>query len=158
MKYQHRKRAKTTNNLFLCDNRYNVLALSDCIGGHHNDAYDLCLHFDQMLASLDKGGIDYNLSHLNGDAGFDTKAFRAFVREHQMTDNIPKNKRKSKNKGGNWDYFSQYIYAGRFKIEVVFAWCDTFKRTLVRFEWLAQNFKTWLLLAASLINFRNIVN
>lgn len=53
---------------------------------------------------------------------------------------------------------SDYIYAFRFKIEVVFAWLDTYKRILVRFEQLAKNFKSWLFIAASMINFRHIFN
>lgn len=158
MKYQQRKRAKTTNNLYLCDNNYNIMAISECISGNHHDAYHLCEHFDNMLQSLDRSHIDYSLSHLNGDSGFDCADFRKSVQDHKMTDNIKKNKRNSKNKDEKWQYFSELIYAGRFKIEVVFAWCDTFKRTLIRFELLAQNFRAWLLLTASLINFRNILN
>ncbi|MBC7534247.1 MAG: transposase [Ferruginibacter sp.] len=53
---------------------------------------------------------------------------------------------------------SDYIYTNRFKIEVVFAWLDTYKRILVRFEKLAINFKSWLNLASAMINLRHIFN
>ena len=53
---------------------------------------------------------------------------------------------------------SNYVYENRFKIEVVFSWLDTYKRILVRFEYLAIHFKSWLFFAAAMINFRHIFN
>lgn len=55
-------------------------------------------------------------------------------------------------------YMDDSIYVFRFKIEVVFAWLDTYKRILVRFELLSNNFKPWMLMASAPINFRHIFN
>jgi hypothetical protein len=111
-----------------------------------------------MINSLDKQAIDYHLSHLNADSGFDVKDFVTFIENNKMTPNIKQNIRNNKKKDLIYRYFSESIYANRFKIEVVFAWMDTYKRILIRFELRADNFKAWLVLAAALINFRHIFN
>ena len=59
VKWQRRKRAKTVNNLVLCDNKYNILAISDCIEGNHlggipHDSYDLIENVQNMLYSMKK--------------------------------------------------------------------------------------------------------
>lgn len=88
VKWQCRKRVKTVNNLVLCDNNYNILAISDCIEGHHHDSYELIDNVQQMVDSLDQQAIDYHLSHLNADSGFDVKAFMTFIEKNNMTPNI----------------------------------------------------------------------
>ena len=112
----------------------------------------------EMIESLDKSSIDYHDTHLNADSGFGVKAFTAFIEKQKMIANIKQNKRNSKKKEKEYRYMSDYIYENRFKIEVVFSWLDTYKRVLVRFEYLARNFKAWLLLAAAMINFRHVFN
>jgi transposase len=114
---------------------------------------------------MNKCNIDYKLSHLNADSGFDIKDFITFTEKHKFIPNIKQNKRntkknkqKNKQKNQEYRYMSDYIYSNRFKVEVVFAWLDTYKRLLIRFELLARNFKAWLLLAATLINFRHVFN
>lgn len=134
------------------------MAVSDCIEGNHHDSYELIDNVQNMIDSLDNQAIDYHLSHLNADSGFDVKAFIEFIENNTMIPNIKQNIRNNKKKDLIYRYFSDYIYSNRFKIEVVFAWLDTCKRILIRFEALASNFKAWLLLAAALINFRHIFN
>ena len=111
-----------------------------------------------MIDSIDKQSINYHLSHLNADSGFDVKAFLEFVEKNEMIPNIKQNKRNTKKIEQVCRYMSDYIYANRFKIEVVFSWLDTYKRILVRFELLAVHFKSWLHLASAMINFRHIFN
>lgn len=142
----------------LCDNNYNVLAVSDCISGEHHDSFEIVEQMQAMIDSLDKQVIDYHLSHLNADSGFDVKAFIDFLEKHKMIANIKQNKRNTKKTQQEYRYMSEYIYQFRFKIEVVFSWLDSYKRILVRFEFLARNFKAWLLLSGALINFRHIFN
>ena len=163
VKWQRRKRAKTVNNLVICDNKYNILAISDCIEGNYlggipHDSYELIENVQNMLNSMEKQSIDYHLSHLNADSGFDVKSFLAFIEQMEMVPNIKQNKRNTKKTEQTYRYTCDYIYANRFKIEVVFAWLDTYKRILVRFEKLAINFKSWLNIAAAMINFRHIFN
>lgn len=158
VKYQGRKSAKTVNHLVLCDNAYNLLAVSDGIDGNHHDSYALIDNTQKMIDSLDRQHIDYQHSHLNADSGFDTIAFLRFIRQHDMIANIRQNKRNTKTQDIPYRYISDYIYQYRFKIEVVFAWLDTYKRILVRFEKLSLHFNSWLLIAAALINFRHLFN
>ncbi len=96
MKYQGRKNCKTTNNLVICDNKYHILAISDCISGHHHDSFELVENIDLLMEILQKADIDYHTSHLNADGGFDTKKFiETIEQKHPMIANIPRNKRNS---------------------------------------------------------------
>lgn len=159
VKYQGRKKCKTTNNLVICDNKYHILAISDCISGNHNDSFELVENIELLIETLKQADIHYQSSHLNADGGFDTKEFIETIEDkHQMIANIPKNKRNSSKIKQEYRYLSEYIYGFRKKIETIFAWMDTYKRILIRFEYVAQNFKAWLFLAATLINLRTILN
>lgn len=111
-----------------------------------------------MVDSLNKGLIDYRQSHLNADSGFDVKAFLEYLKEKDMIPNIMQNKRNTKTKDKEYRYMHEYIFQSRFKIEVVFAWLDTYKRILNRFEQLALNFKSWMHIGAAMINFRHLFN
>ena len=143
----------------ICDNKYRVLAISDCIDGNHNDSFEIVEHIGTLIETMKEANIDYHRSHLNADAGFDAKAFIETVEQkYDMIANIPQNKRNSKHITQQWRYLGEYIYGFRKKIETIFAWLDTYKRILIRFEYKAKNFKGWLHLAATLINFRTIFN
>lgn len=113
---------------------------------------------------MTENGINYQDSHLNADMAFDVKEFIKTVEEkHKMIANIPKNTRNTKQlKTGRspqeYRYLSEYIYSFRFKIEGIFAWLDTYKRILIRFEYLANNFKSWLNIAATMVNLRHKFN
>ena len=107
---------------------------------------------------MKKQSIDYHFSHLNADSRFDVKSFLAFIEQMETIPNIKQNKRNSKKTKQTYRYMSDYTYTNRFKIEVVFAWLDTYKRILVRFEKLAINFKSWLNIASAMINFRHVFN
>ena len=159
MAYQGRKKCKTTNNLVICDNQYHILAISDCISGNHHDNFEITENIDTLIETLKQANIDYKGTHLNADAGFDTKAFiETIEQKHQMIAHIPKNKRNEKKIKQEYRYLSEYIYSFRKKIETIFAWLDTYKRILIRFEYKAQHFKAWLLIAATLINLRKVFN
>jgi hypothetical protein len=159
VKYQGRKKCKTTNNLIICDNKHHILAISDCIDGNHNDSFQLEENIEILIDTIQKAEINLKDTHLNADAGFDTQAFIKYIQEkHQMIANIPKNKRNSRKIEQAYRYLSDYIYSFRKKIETVFAWMDTYKRILIRFEYRAKNFNGWLLIAAALINLRSKFN
>jgi transposase len=159
VRYQGRKKSKTTNNVVICDNKYHVLAISDCIDGNHADSFEIVKNVNILIETIKKADIDIHYSHLNADAGFDVAAFIEEIEtKHKMIANIPKNKRNTKNIAQQYRYLGEYIYGFRKKIETVFAWLDSYKRILIRFEYKAQNFKSWLYLASSLINLRTIFN
>ncbi len=157
-KYQGRKSAKTVNNLLLCYNKYNILSISDCIDGHNHDSFEIVENVKTMIKSLDRQPINYEYSHLNADSGFDVKVFMEFIEKQKIIANIKQNKRNSKKKERGYRYISDLIYENRFKTEVVSAWLDAYKWILIRLEVLAERFKSWLQVAATLINFRHIFN
>ncbi len=107
--YQGRKSARTVNNLILCDNSYNILAISDGIDGNHHDSYKIVENTHTMIQSLDKHRIDYHRSHLNADSAFDAQAFMAFIQQQGMIANIRQNKRNTKKKDKQYRYMSEYI-------------------------------------------------
>jgi hypothetical protein len=76
----------------------------------------------------------------------------------EMIPVIRQNKRNTNKTKYIYRYMSDYIYINRFKIEVVFACLDTYKRILVLFEQIAKNFKSWLNIASVMKNFRHIFN
>ena len=116
-------------------------------------------NIDILIKTIQKVDIDIKNSHLNADAGFDTKLFIETIEtKYKMIANIPKNKRNTKKIEQEFRYLSDYIYSFRKKIETIFAWFDTYKRILIRFEVKSINFKSWLHIAASLINLRTKLN
>ena len=94
VKWQRRKRAKTVNNLIICDwtalrNKYNILAISDCIEGNHlggipHDSFELIENVQNMIDSMKKQSIKYHFSHLHADSGFDVKSFLIFMEQIEM--------------------------------------------------------------------------
>lgn len=153
VEWQRRKRAQTVNNLVICDNKQHILAISDCISGNHHDSFELVEQINQLATAMTENEINYQNSHLNADMAFDVKEFIKTVEEkHKIIANIPKNTRNTKQIRQEHRYLSEYIYSFRFKIEGIFAWLDTYKRILIRFEYLANNFKSWLNIAATMLN------
>jgi len=143
----------------ICDNNHHVLAISDCMDGNHNDSFELVENMELLTQTLKEADVNLQNSHLNADAGFDVAAFIEVIEnKHKMIANIPKNKRNSKKTAQEYRYLGEYIYGFRKKIETVFAWLDTYKRILIRFEYKAQNFKSRLHIASGLINLRTILN
>ena len=137
----------------ICDNNHHVLAISDCMDGNHNDSFELVENMELLTRTLKEADVNLQNSHLNADAGFDVAAFIEVIEnKHKMIANIPKNKRNSKKTAQEYRYLGEYIYGFRKKIGTVFAWPDTYKRILIRFEYKVQNFKSRLHIASSLIS------
>ncbi|MEG3882447.1 hypothetical protein QT972_34400 [Microcoleus sp. herbarium7] len=145
--------------MIICDNNHHILAISDCIDGNHNDSFGLVENVETLIGTLEKADVDLRNSHLNADAGFDVKAFIEHVgTKYKMIANIPRNRRNDRKEAPQRRYWDEGIYGFRRKIESVFAWLDTYRRILIRFEYKACNFKSWLYLASSLINLRTEFN
>lgn len=73
----------------ICDNKYHILAISDCIAGNHNDSFELVENIEILIETIKQADIDYHASHLNADAGFDTKEFIENIEQkHLMIANV----------------------------------------------------------------------
>ena len=105
--------------------------------------------------------IDINLagSYLTLDSGFDSEPNRITVRGQGLIPVIYPNPRNTKNpeKLTNlWSEFEPYrdIYKLRYKIERSFAWEDTYRKLVIRYEKLQATHLGFKYLAYSMINLR----
>jgi transposase len=151
--YQHRKKGKTTNALFLTDKQGIPLAMSEPIDGNHNDLFEIEIFFTKMITDLELSKIETNGLFLNADAGFDSEGFRKTCFSKGIIANIDFNKRNSKNTD-NQPLLDDQLYKERFSVERTNAWIDAFKALLVRFETKAQTWLSLHYLAFSLIMIR----
>jgi transposase len=100
-------------------------------------------------------GLDLGGAYLNLDAGFDSTHNRKCIFNTGMIPNITKNLRNRKRtKRGRKRLFNAAIHALRTRVDRTFAWEDTFKRLLLRFEHLQQRHFGMKLMAYTLINVR----
>ena len=148
--YQGRKKAKTTNALFITDKNGVPLVMSEPVAGNHNDLFDIENYFQKMIADMQVLGINPDGLFMNADAGFDSKAFRNLCLQYGIIPNIDFNKRNAKN--SDYEYLlDEQLYQQRYVVERTNAWIDAFKILLVRFETKAQNWASLHYLAFMLI-------
>lgn len=148
--YQGRRKARTINTLFLCDNRGQPLALTTPQPGHHNDFFNLQQLFAEMCSLLGEASIDLEGVFMNADAGFDAQGLRQACSEQNIEANIDRNPRNIR-PDAPYIYFDEALYKRRFAIEQTNAWLDGFKALLVRYEvrlttWVAQHFMAFAIL------------
>jgi transposase len=100
-------------------------------------------------------GVDLRGAYLNLDGGFDSARNRKMIFNAGMIPNITENPRNRKTtKRGRKRLFNAAIQALRAQVERTFAWEDTFKRLLLRFERIQQRHYGMKLMAYTLINLR----
>ena len=157
--YQGRKKAKTSNIITMIDKLGYILATTDIIAGNHNDLYEFDDNLKTMLNDLKIIGLKHQLkgSYLNADAGFDSKTSRKICFNQKIVPNFKKNIRNQKETRGRKRLFNKEIYNNRFAVERTFAWIDSFKRLLIRFERLSVFFLSLHFIAFSMINLRNLI-
>jgi hypothetical protein len=100
-------------------------------------------------------GVDLRGAYLNLDGGFDSTRNRKCIFNAGMIPNIKENPRNRKTtKRGRKRFFNEAIHALRMRVERTFAWEDTFKRLLLRFERIQQRHYAMKLLGYTMINLR----
>ena len=100
-------------------------------------------------------GLDLRGAYLNLDGGFDSTHNRKGMFNAGLIPNIKENPRNRKGtKRGRKRFFNAVIQALRMRVERTFAWEDTFKRLLLRFERIQQRHYGMKLLAYTMINLR----
>ena len=151
--YQHRKKSKTTNMLFLTDKQGIPLAISEPQSGNHNDLYQIEERFKEIVKTVKKANIKVDGLFMNADAGFDAINFRNCCKSIGITPNFHHNKRSSKQICSD-HIFDEQLYKDRFVVERTNAWIDGFKNLLVRFETTAANWKSlhYITFSLTLIN------
>jgi transposase len=100
-------------------------------------------------------GLDLRGAYVNLDGGCDSAHNRKCIFNAGMIPNITENPRNRKRpKRGRKRLFNAAIYGLRMRVERTFAWEDTFKRLLLRFERIQQRHSGMKLMAYTLINLR----
>ena len=100
-------------------------------------------------------GVDLRGAYLHLDGGFDSAHHRQCIFHAGLMPNIKENPRNCKTpKRGRKRFFNAALHALRMRVERTFAWEDTFKRLLLRFERIQQRHYGMKLLAYTLINLR----
>lgn len=136
--YQARKKSKTTNSIFLCDNLGQILAMGSPKSGNHHDLNDIESVLKEILRLLKEAKIEHKGLFLNADSGFDSRDLRQFLEKKEIIANIKQNPRNGQDEDV---YFDEKLYKNRFKIERTFAWLDGFKGLVMRYETLNT---TWV--------------
>ena len=150
--YQHRKRGRTSNILIMTDGKGIPIAHGGILSGNHNDLYHIVPQYSKMIKHLNDNGICVDNSIQNADKGFDSKALRRAIQRRKMIPNIKVNKRRSKGKKrGRKRSFNEQVYQTRFVNERCFAWLDSFRTLLTRFDTLDKSWLNWHYIAFALI-------
>ena len=136
--YQARKKSVTTNSIFLCDNKGQMIAMGSPKAVNHNDLYEIEEVLKEILALLEEAGIEHKGLFLNVDAGFDSKSLREFLESKEIIANIKPNPRNGEQPDV---YFDEELYKNRFKIEQANGWLDGYKGLIMRYEYLDV---TWI--------------
>lgn len=153
--YQGRKKSKTTNTIFLCDNQGQMLSMGSPKSGEHHDLYEIEHVLQDILSLLSHAEIEHKGLFLNADSGFDSEYLRKLLEKEEIMGNIKVNRRSSKTTD-NDHYFDDELYKNRFKIEQANAWLDGFKALLIRFETLDVTWKNLHFLAFSIMFIRKL--
>ncbi len=153
--YQNRKKAKTTNMLFLTDNTGLIVGLSEPISGKHHDVYDITNQINEVLSWLKKVAIRIDGLFLNADPGFDCKELREVLDGKDIIANIKVNPRNSPEENDD-KYFDEELYKKRSTCEHTFAWMDSFRTILNRFETRSDTWFSMNLIASFCIFLRRL--
>jgi len=139
--YQGRKKAKTSNMLFLTDKNGLPLACSKPVSGNHNDLFEIEKMMLIIIQTLEDAKVNYKDLFMNADAGFDCKKLRDLCFKLDIIPNFDFNKRNSSNQDYHRYAFDNKLYTERFAVERTNAWLDGFKNLIIRYE---TNAKHWL--------------
>ncbi|MFK6999359.1 IS5 family transposase [Flavobacterium oreochromis] len=150
--YQYRKKGKTSNVLIMTDGRRIPIAIGTILKGNHNDLFCIVPPFSKMVKDLKLKGIYLQNSILNSDKGFDSKKFRRALMRRNVLPNIKENSRNRKTKKREKKrFYNSAIYQKIFVNERCFAWLDSFKTLLIRFDKSDKHWLNWHYLAFALI-------
>lgn len=105
--------------------------------------------------------LDLKNSYLTLDSGFDNMETKNEILFRELIPVIKPNLRGLKNREKINKILDDFetvneIYKERYKIERCFAWEDTYRKLVIRYEKLQSTFMGFRYLAFSMINFRNL--
>jgi transposase len=89
--------------------------------------------------------------HLTADKGYDSRAFRAYLRGRGIAATIPPIRRKGKRRAGRPFQADPAHYKTRWIIERTNAWLQNFRRVLVRHDRLLITYRAFVVLACTMV-------
>lgn len=119
--------------------------------------------FSEALIKLVKTArrikLDIMESYLTLDSGFDSKETKNSILDNKLIPAIKPNLRNTQDKAKIRFLFNEFslvkhIYNERHKIERCFAWSDTYRKLVIRYEKLQSLFMGFRYLAYTMINLR----
>ena len=118
--------------------------------------------FTELLESMNRLGISLVDSYLTLDSGFDDGKNRNQIEYANLIPVIKPNLRGLKDRekiNAKLDAFEevQEIYRERYKIERCFAWEDSYRKLVIRYETLRCTFMGFRYLAYSMINLKDVL-
>jgi hypothetical protein len=154
--YQGRKKAKTSNLLPLTEACGFIIGICQLLPGNHNDSFNLKDSLTKAFKATKRFGLKIKGALFNADAAFDIQDIRKICFNHGLIPNIPENVRnRKKAKPGPKRFFDKDRYKHRFVAERSFAWQDTFRHLLVRFDRKDAYFMGATFIAFAMINLRH---
>jgi transposase len=153
--YSGHKHQKDEKVIAIIDNHGYVLAPVPVAPVNETDMVVLPEGLKALQEMAKEVGLDLRGAYLNLDGGCDAAHNRKCIFNAGLIPNIPENPRNRKRpKRGRKRLFNAAIHALRMRVERTFAWEDTFKRLLLRFERIQRRHYGMKLLAYTLINLR----
>ncbi|MGF6789688.1 transposase [Paraburkholderia sp. 35.1] len=155
--YSGHNHLKGDKVLAFCDRQCNIIAPFVTAPGNRNESPLLRDALPELSAMARAIGADLQGSTVSLDGVYDCRANRKVIFNRGMVPNIPENPRGRKTpKRGRRQRFDPAIFEERFRtIERVFAWEDTFRRLLLRFERISDVHYALKTLAYTMINLRH---
>ena len=112
---------------------------------------------ENLLNNAHWSGLNLFGSYLTLDSAFDSEANRVMIRWHGLRPVIKPNRRGTKDEERleqMYGDFNETIYKERYKIERTFAWQDTYRKLVIRYEKLECTHLGFKHLAYAMINLR----
>ena len=115
--------------------------------------------FDHLLAIAQDCDLDLKGAYFTFDSAFDSQDNKIEISSNDFVPVIKPNPRNTKDLQKLHEKLEEFepleeIYKERYKIERVFAWEDKYRKTVIRYEKLAETYLGFKYLAYSLINLR----
>lgn len=145
----------------ISDNRGNIIAPLVARPVNVHDSKLFYESFSNLLELADLLDLNIKNSYLTLDSGFDNAETRNEIALRELIPVIKYNLRGLKDRKKINKILDDFealndIYKERHNIERCFAWEDTYRRLVIRYERLPSVFMGFRYLAFSMINFRNI--
>jgi len=145
--------------LTLADNRGNIIAPFVAQPVNVHDIRLFGESFNNLLEISDELGLDIRGSYLTLDSGFDSWYNKSEIACRNLIPVIKPNMRGLRDHERVNQLLDEFellksIYKKRVAIERCFAWEDTYRKLVIRYEKLQCTFMGFRYLAYSMINFR----